>query len=625
MSAPASPPPPELMLAMQHMRSGNLPAALAAVEAALPGRHDRGPFLALGSLAALRLGQPAKAIPMLRELIALNPDDRPSRNNLAAALVETGDLDGALEIAAGQDDPALLRIEGYVHQNRGEESRAADAYRRAIAKEPADLASLNNLANILTGAGEFDEAIDLFERAITLAPADINLYLNLADCLRLADRTTPRVKVLQDARGIRPDDARVLTELGIALTRTDDMEGALPILRRAIELSETFGEAHIEYGVILEKLNMLDELKAFVRGYDTESAPPEAAYLFAWEARRSGEFEKASALAETIPDHVLPNHRWHLVGGIEDRLGNTDKAFAAFEKMNAAARQSARPLSGPTYREMVEADLARWTGDWRDSWNQPDVAEDGLPDPVFLVGFPRSGTTLLDTMLMGLDGVSVLEERPMMARIMGMTRGEDIAKLDGDRIAKLRQAYFRLAKSEGYDDGALLIDKHPLNMQRVPMIERLFPNARFILAERHPYDVVLSCFMAHFRTNIAMRSFLELEEAAKTYDAVWQSWNRALELFDVDWKPVRYERLVEDARSELEPLVGWLGLEWSDRLLDHTTTAKDRGRVRTASYAQIGEGLYTHASERWRRYADHLAPVIPILEPWAARMDYATA
>ena len=623
MSASAPPPPPQLMAAMQAMRSGNLPAALAAVEKALEGGAERAPFLALGSLAALRMGQADRAIPMLRELITINPEDRPSRNNLAAALVETGDLDGALEIAAGQADPALARIEGYVHQQRGHEDKAATAYQRAIDADKGDLASLNNLANIRTGQERFEEAIDLFERAITLAPADVNIYLNLGDCLRLADRATPRVKVLKDAERIAPDNVRVLTELGMALTHADDIEGALPVLRRAIERSDDFGEAHVEYGMILEKLNRLDELSEFVSRYDNDDAPPEATYLFAWEARRAGDFEKAAEIADRIPDFVLPNHRWHLVGGIADRLGNTDKAFDAFGKMNIAAQNVARPLSGPSYREQVEGDLEIWTQDWRESWSQPHIPNDGIRDPIFLVGFPRSGTTLLDTMLMGLDDVSVLEERPMVARVLSLTKGEDLAKMDGARIAELRSTYFDFARAEGYDDTRWLVDKHPLNMQRVPLIKRLFPKARFILAERHPYDVVLSCFMANFRSNIAMRSFTDLEEAARTYDAVWQAWHRALDLFDVDWRAVRYERLVQDPRAELEPLVEWLGLAWNDRMVDHTETAKNRGRVRTASYAQIGEGLYTHASERWRRYERHIKPILPILRPWAERMDYA--
>ena len=142
--------------------------------------------------------------------------------------------------------------------------------------------------------------------------------------------------------------------------------------------------------------------------------------------------------------------------------------------------------------------------------------------------------------------------------------------------------------------------------------------------ERHPYDVVLSCFMANFTLNQAMRSFTSLEEAARTYDAVFRSWERGKSLFPVDWQAVRYERLVDDAEAELRPVVEWLGLEWSSAIVDHTETAKTRGRVRTASYSQIGEKLYTRARYRWRGYATHLAPVMPILRPWAEKMGYET-
>ena len=619
----AAPPPAELMQAMQRLRSSDPAGALAIVEDCLTKTSERAPFLAVGSLAALRLGNTDKAIPFLRELLVINPGDTASRNNLAAALVRAGQLDEALAMAEGSTEPSLARIEGFVRQQRGELEAAADAYRRAIAAEPADLASLNNLGNVLMEQRQWDEAIAAFEQAITLAPADIQIYLNLAELLRLADRGGPRLKVLKDAHGIAPDNLRVLIDLGMAYAQVDDLDNAMATFRKAIELTDGFGEAHVEYGMILEKLNRTDELAELVASFDKASAPPEANFLLAWEARRAGNFEEAARLADAIPETVLPMRRWQLVGGIEDRLENTDKAFAAFERMNQSAVAEAHPARGANYRERVEAELEKCTADWAGTFSDAKVT-DGRRDPIFLVGFPRSGTTLLDTMLMGLDNLSVLEERPMMASIIKRIEGEDIALFDETRIGELRDEYFARAAEEGWDDQRWLVDKHPLHMQRVPFIHRLFPEAKIILAERHPYDVVLSCFMANFSLNFAMRSFTSLDEAARTYDAVWRAWHRAVDLFDVDWRAVRYEKLVIDPKAELQPIVEWLGLEWSDGLLDHTQTARKRGPVRTASYSQIGEELYSRASYRWRRYADHLEPVMKTLRPWAERMDYAT-
>lgn len=621
MTQPRTAPPPELMAAMQRMRANDDRGALDIAEAALPRATDAAPYLALASIAALRLGETERAIPMLEKLLALRPGDRAARANLANALLQIGNNEAALPLVAGSDDPAHARIEGYIHQQSDRLDDAAAAYRRAIAGDVNDLSSWNNLGNVLAKSGDVDGAIAAFERAITLAPADIPIYLNLAELLRTADRPEARLTTLLDAQKIAPDDERLLVELGLAYARVDDLDSAIATYRRAIAIADGFSDAHIELGMVLESLNRVDELAALVEQVDKDAAPPEFSFLLAWQARREGRFDEAATYAAAIPETVHPMRRFHLVGGIADRLGDAAAAFAAYERMNQEALADAPALNEPNFREQVEADLAGWTDSWAAGWT--DVAvDDGHRDPIFLVGFPRSGTTLLDTMLMGSSQLSVLEERPMIARTLKLIGDEDIARLRADRVRELRAAYFGFAREFGWNDSRWLVDKHPLNMERVPTIRRLFPNARIILAERHPYDAVLSCFMANFRLNLAMRSFTTLDEAARTYDAVWRAWGRGIQLFPMDAHVVRYERLVADQDAELRPLIDWLGLPWDEMLLDHTKTARDRGRVRTASYSQIGEQLYTRASGRWRRYAEHLAPVMPVLRPWAEKMGY---
>jgi len=615
-------PPPQLMAAMQELRRSNHTAALAMAEAELGSASDRLPYLAVASLAALRLGAPERAIPHLRDLLALKPDDEASRINLANALVETHQYADALEACAGSANPAFDRIAGYVHQQTGERDKAIAAYERAVAANPDDLASWNNLGNLRNEVGDIDGAILAFEHAISLAPREVDVYLNLADVLRQADRKEARLKVMTDAAATAPDDHRVLLELGQAQAALDDLDAAIATFRRAIVLTPEFNDAHIELGIVFESLNRIDDLADLIASVDLGRAPPEAAFLLAWLARREGRFAEAAELARSIPETVHPMRRYHLIGGIADRCDDAEGAFAAFTRMNEEALLTVPPALGPSYREQVDAERARWPDSWGTEWQEREIA-DGYRDPIFLVGFPRSGTTLLDTMLMGLPELSVLEERPMMARTRKLVAAdEDLATLPAGRIAELRVAYFDAAREFGWQDDRWLVDKHPLNMDRLPLIHRLFPKAKIILAERHPYDVVLSCFMANFQLNLAMRSFTSLAEAARTYDAVFASWERGVALLPVDHHSVRYERLVTDAEAELRPLVGWLDLGWRDALLDHTGTAKDRGRVRTASYSQIGEKLYTRARYRWRRYADALAPVMPILRPWAEKMGY---
>jgi hypothetical protein len=262
---------------------------------------------------------------------------------------------------------------------------------------------------------------------------------------------------------------------------------------------------------------------------------------------------------------------------------------------------------------------------WSDaaSGDSPPSAA-GRRAPVFLVGFPRSGTTLLDTLLMGHSGVHVLEEEPILQRV-GEALGdfERLPALEQEEIERLRALYF--AELDAFDpdaNGKTVIDKLPLNILGAPLIHRLFPEAKLILALRHPCDVVLSCFMQNFDLNDAMANFLDIGDAARLYDLVMTFWTRARALLPLDVHEVRYEALVEDKEREMRALVDFLGLPWEERLLDHEGTALRRGPIVTPSYAQVVQPIYRRAAGRWERYRDQLAPVLPLLAPWAEKMGY---
>jgi hypothetical protein len=244
--------------------------------------------------------------------------------------------------------------------------------------------------------------------------------------------------------------------------------------------------------------------------------------------------------------------------------------------------------------------------------------------PAFLVGFPRSGTTLLDTFLMGHSGIAVLEEKPMMAAVQPFVG--DIADLPERSPAELeqaREAYFAELDRHldpGFDGQPL--DKLPLNMIALPLIHCLFPDARIIFAQRHPCDVVLSCFMQGFALNDSMAAFLDLNDAAAYYDAVMSIWTRSREVLPVRVHTVVYEELVSEPAATLRPTVEFLGLPWRGELLDHQSTASKRGAISTPSYDQVVQPLTAGAAGRWRRYEKQLEPVLPVLLPWAKRLGY---
>jgi hypothetical protein len=172
--------------------------------------------------------------------------------------------------------------------------------------------------------------------------------------------------------------------------------------------------------------------------------------------------------------------------------------------------------------------------------------------------------------------------------------------------------------------GRLVVDKLPLNILGAPLIHRLFPDARLIFAERHPCDVVLSCFMQNFELNPAMANFLDLGDAARLYDLVLSFWRRSRQILPLEVHTVRYEALVESKEDAMRPLLQFLGLAWDDEVVEHQRTAAKRGAISTPSYAQVAQPIYRRASGRWLRYRTEMEDVLPILAPWAEWLGYGT-
>ena len=187
-----------------------------------------------------------------------------------------------------------------------------------------------------------------------------------------------------------------------------------------------------------------------------------------------------------------------------------------------------------------------------------------------------------------------------------------------------RRAYF--AELDQHADPSfpgLIVDKLPLNMLALPLIYSMFPDARIIFAQRHPCDAVLSCFMQSFSLNHAMACFLNIEDAADFYDVAMGVFTRSRELLPLAVHTVVYERLVSEPEAGASAPRRLPRSRMARELLDHRSTARSRGAIGTPSYNQVTEPLSKAPSGRWRRYEKQLAPVLPVLLPWAERLGYS--
>jgi tetratricopeptide (TPR) repeat protein len=658
--------PPETIAGIAALaRSGRMDEAAGRVAIALATSPDDVALLALSGAIACHRGAFELAATHLRRAHAMRPDDPVIRANLADALFQTGDHAGARRLC---DEPSaradrtlrLARLGAYLAQENDDADAAVAFYRIILAQMPNDWAAWNNLGNVHSAQGDAAAAVHALTEAARHAPDAPPIRVNLGQALLDAGRAAEAVAVWRAAATQFADDPHPQLALFRHLSAIGDDEGAYTALteaarraperadiqadfghiaghrnafvvaeaafQRALSTAPGFTPAIVGLAAVLERVNREDELAALRRRALAEAADaPAVAFIDVLLLKRAGQFEAALAALDTVGDAVIPSRGWQLRGQLLDRVGRHDEAFCAFAAMNRAWLEDA---SGPkaraaSYRRNIEAGLALLTPDWLASWTPAPPLN--RRSPIFLVGFPRSGTTLLDTMLLTVPAVRVLEEEPFITDIEAEFGG--IAALPGlspQAIAAARERYFaQVATVTDIDDHTIVVDKHPMHLNKVPVIRRLFPDARFILALRHPCDVLLSCFITNFRLNDAMSNFLDLDDAAALYDLTFRNWLASAALFGVVAETIVYEDLVIDPAAVLRPLFEALALPWAEGQFDHRDAARARGVIRTASYAQVTEPIYRHAAGRWQRYADHLAPIRPVLEPWIRHWGYA--
>ena len=646
-------------------RSGRMDEAAAQAALALGSSPDDVALLALSGAIACHRGAFDQAVAPLRRAQAMRPDDPVIRANLADALFRTGDQAGARLLCDERSARAdrtlrLARLGAYLAQENDDAAAAIAFYRIILAQVPDDWAAWNNLGNVHSAQGDADAAVRALTEAARHAPDAPPIRVNLGQALLDAGRAAEAVAVWQAASTHFADDPHPQLALFRHFSTTGDDEGAYAALteaaarapdradiqadfghiaghrnefvraetafQRALAVSPGFTPAIVGLAAVLERVNREDELDALrSRALAEGTDAPGIAFIDVLLLKRAGQFDAALAALDTVGDAVIPSRGWQLRGQLLDRLGRHDEAFVAFAAMNQAWLDdaSAPQARAAHYRRDIADALALLTPDWLATWTP--APSQRRPSPIFLVGFPRSGTTLLDTMLLTVPAVRVLEEEPFITDIETELGG--VAALPGLSAAAIeaaRERYFAgVATVTDLDDATIVIDKHPMHLNKVPVIRRLFPDARFILALRHPCDVLLSCFITNFRLNDAMSNFLVLDDAAALYDLTFRNWQASTALFGVTPETIVYEDLVADPEAVLRPLFDALALPWADGQFDHRDAARARGVIRTASYAQVTEPIYRHAAGRWHRYAGHLAAILPVLEPWIRRWGYA--
>ena len=525
---------------------------------------------------------------------------------------------------------------GATLQCLGKYNDALYCYRKAVQLQPDLPEAYFYIGNILRESGNLKEATEHYRCAIRLQPDFAEALTNLGALRTIADDLTEASKFLNKAHTLKPNSPQVLCNLGRLAMHDHRSLEAIEKYRQALQLDPNLVDAISELATLLEKSNHFDEATTLINhGLTIEPNNLQLALVAAKLDRRAGRITEAIQRIEiTIahnPDSLLLGPAHSLLGQLYDRMDEPDVAFKHFIEGNRLTSEFEKKIGRefPSYIEYIRKMSGYLTSIQKPS-SITQEAKKPNQEPVFLMGFMRSGTTLLEQVLDSHPRLQSMEERPtvdaMVRAFEEMTRGREnaLANLSEEEITKLRAVYFReAAHYVKLQPGNLLVDKNPLNTVHAHLIWRIFPEAKFILAIRHPSDVCLSCFMQDFKVNIATAPFLNLEQGAEVYAEVIKLWQETVQTLPINYHRIRYEDLVADFEAEAQALLDFLGQEWRDEVLGYADHARKRGTVNTASYHQVTQPIYQHAKYRWKRYEKQLAGIIPTLQPFIKYFGYA--
>lgn len=492
---------------------------------------------------------------------------------------------------------------------------------------------LNVIATRLEQQGRFEDSLLLLQRAVSIAPNDVGARNALCLCLQRLDRPAEALAHVDVLLKQHPELPFAHANKGNALLALGAFGLAKQSLVRAVELDPTNLAATASLASIATHRGAHEEARHWAQRTLTLSPGfPDAVLSLA--AAESARGENASAerlLQQLILDwRAGPADRARAIGLLADVLddsGRYAEAFDAYCTCKQALLQMHPPFPGTRtvdYARTLTAAVRRVNA----SLWQPGVAhESEAAEHVFLLGFPRTGTTLLEVVLDGHPRVVSSEELELLTK--GVLRFmcepldlEPLARADDLELRPLRRAYWDSVKSAGIDvAGKVFIDKHPLNTLKLPLIAKLFPDAKILFAIRDPRDVVLSCFRRRFKMNPAMYEFLTLPGTASFYDAVMDFSDTARQALLISWHAVRYESLVTAFEQQMGEICAFLGLEWDPRMGDFSQRVQSR-ETSTPSTAQLSRGLVNSGINQWHRYQEQLKPIFPAIERWVQHFGY---
>jgi tetratricopeptide (TPR) repeat protein len=570
------------------------------------------------------------ALPYLERATHLDPKLESAWFTLGKALAVLGrgaEADQAFERCFALSPERRLMALAAEHQKEGRLEEAEHLYRRVLRHRPNNVDAMRLLASIALRAGRADEAERLLDRAISLAPDFLTAILDLGRLRKEQDRYGEALDCFDRALALEPNNMQAHFLRGSTLASAAFTHEAIDAYQQCLKLRPGHVGALLGLGHVLKAVGHYDEAVASYAecirqrpdlGETYWSLANLKTYRFGDETVAEME-RRVSGDGLTVQSEV--NFLFALGKAYEDR-GDFDRAWDLYKSGNA--KQRAEVTYDPVQTELMNDRLVRvYSADFLQSRRGVGLAD---PAPIFILGLPRSGSTLLEQILASHSQVEGTSELPYLGRVAGwlnrnradgINYPEAVRELEPKNYQSLGEDYLGYAQRHRRLGAPRFIDKMPNNFPNVGLLALILPNAKIIDARRHPLDACLSCYRQLFAKGQTFTYDLtEIGEYYLQYQRMMDHW---AEVLPGRVLTVQYEDVVTDFRAQVQRLLEYCELPWEDACLRFYESDRP---VRTPSSEQVRQPIYDRSVGHWRNYAHHLDELITVIEPIRDRYRY---
>jgi len=557
-------------------------------------------------------------------------------------------------------------------RQQGKLETAANLYLDILREQPGHMESLFGLAQLRKTQGVFSATEALLKRCLHIDKNSLLCTTELAMTIYQSGRAAEAESYARNGIRLGPRNAQAHNIMGMVLTDMGRQLAGEYHYRKALELHKPLGKLCANLALNLRQQGRLDESREwYVKAAEME--PDNISTLNGWvkleELQR--DFDKAFELLDRAmvlqPNSPMLQHTrsgllarkkqyeealscldelegnkdegvemgagyYHERALILDKMGRYDEAFENYSRSNELVCATDRGVYREEQAQKLVARLKYFFTPTRYELLPRSPQRTDVAQPIFIIGFPRSGTTMTEQILTSHQSVVAGDELYFMndlTRFGSKLLNSPLPYPDcfadlwmGDNqeaLDSFRDYYLKRSEQLGLfkDNSKWFTDKMPLNEMHLGMMSMVFPESPIIHLHRHPLDVVLSTFFVDLTHGF--NCSYKLENAAKHYALVMDLVNHYRSILDINYTAVKYEDIVADQEGKTRELLDFIGIDWDEQCMDFH---KNERYARTASYAQVTEKLYTSSVHRYKNYRKHIDKIIPILEPHITSLGY---